>query len=449
MGQKIKGTKKYYLIYVAFCMGVFVALLFCNLRTPLLADDYAYAFSFASSAGDRQRIETVSDVFSSMGGLRLTMNGRIVANFFVQLFLLLPSSLFNLLNAAIFVLELVLITELSAVYIPSEKRQKRKPLMFLFTFAAVWIFQPVFGQVNLWLYGSINYLWAAVLSLGLMGIYLKMYREEDFHMNLPEKIGLVIYSFVVGTWCENSGAAILVFEIALIFLMKFQQKRKIPLVAILSAEITLAGLLLTITAPAELKNRTGELNLGNLLAMISELFTRFRSFWVLWAVVGILFVMASCAKVDRKTITISVLLSLTALVTSFFLIFDSYIEESSLFFTTTLLILVCCILINALLDSMNMQILCICCLVCLAFPYYFFTGVNDINTCYYTFMSNEQEIKTCAEAREGTAEIPYVQPDTQYTASYGLQYIDQSDPESWPNDSMAVYYGVETVKAKN
>ena len=448
MGQKMKGTKKYYLIYVALCMAVFVALLFCNLRTPLLADDYAYAFSFASSAGDRQRVETVSDIFSSMSGQRLTMNGRIVATFFVQLCLLLPSSLFKLLNAAVFVLELALITELSAVYIPPEKRQKRKPLMLLFAFAAVWIFQPVFGQVNLWLYGSINYLWATVLGLGLMGIYLKMYREEELHMNLPEKIGFIMYSFVVGTWCENSGAALLVFEIVLIFLMKFQQKRKIPLVAILSAEITLAGVLLTITAPAELKNRTGELNLGNLLAMIAELFTRFKSFLVLWAMVVILFVMAVCAKVDRKTITVAASFSLTALVAAFFLIFDSYIEESSLFFTTILLILACCILINALFDAVNMPVLCICCLVCLAFPYYFFTGVNDINTCYYTFMSNEQEIKTCAESGEDTAEISYVQPDTKYTASYGLQYIDQSDPDSWINDSMAAYYGVEAVKAK-
>ncbi len=448
MGQKMKGTKKYYLIYFAFCMAVFVVLLFCNLRTPLLADDYAYAFSFASSAGDQQRIETVSDIFSSMNGLRLTMNGRIVANFFVQLFFLFPSFLFKLLNAAVFVLELVLLTELSAVYIPPEKRLKRKPFMFLLAFAAVWIFQPVFGQVNLWLYGSVNYLWAAVLGLGLMGIYLKMYREENFHMSLPGKIGFVIYSFIVGTWCEISGGAMFAFEIILIFLMKFQQKRKIPLVAILSTEITLAGVLLTITAPAELKNRTGELNLGNLLAMMSELFTRFRSFWALWAMVGILFVVAACVKLDRKTITVAALLSLTALVTAFFLIFDSYIEESSLFFIAILLILVCCILINALFDAMNMQILCVFCLAFLAFPYYFFTGINDINTCYYAFMNNEQEIRTCAEAGEDITEISYVQPDTKYTASYGLEYIDQSDPDSWINDSMAAYYGVETVKEK-
>ncbi len=448
MGQKMKGTKKYYLIYVAFSMAIFVAILFCNLRTPLLADDYAYAFSFASSASDGQRIETVSDIFSSMGGLRLTMNGRIVANFFVQLFLLLPSSLFKLLNAAIFVLELVLLTELSAAYMPLEKRQKRKPLLLLLAFAAVWIFQPVFGQVNLWLYGSVNYLWAAVLALGLMGIYLKMYREEDFHMNLPEKIGFIIYSFIVGTWCEISGGALLIFEVALILLMKFQQKRKIPLVAILSTEITLAGILLTATAPAELKNRTGELNLGNLLAMLSELFTHLRTFWILWAVIGILFVMAVCSKADKKAITAAALLSLSALLSAFFLIFDSTIEERTLFFTVILLILACCILINALFDSMNMQILCICCLICLAFPYYFFTGVNDINTSYYAFIGNEQEIRTCAETGETIAEVSYVQPETKYTASYGLQYIDQSDSDSWINDSMAAYYGVEVVSSK-
>lgn len=448
MEKNRKRENHFYLLYAVICISIFVVILFCNLRTPLLVDDYAYAFSFHSSSGEKQRVETVSDIFSSMNGYRLTMNGRIVANFFVQLFVMLSSSAFDILNAAIFVLELVLITELSAVYIPSEKRQKRKPLMFLFTFAAVWIFQPVFGQVNLWLYGSINYLWAAVLSLGLMGFYLKMYREEDFSMNLLGKIGFLIYSFIVGTWCEFSGGAILILEIILLFLMKFQQKRKLPLVSILSAEITLAGILFNITAPGALKSKTGELNLGNLLSMLSELFTNFKSFWVLWAVIGVLFVLAICAKVEKQTITVASLSILTALVASLFLVFGSSIEESSLFFTTTLLILTCCILISALWDLFKIQILCLVCLVGLAFPYYFFTGVNDINTCYYAFLNNETEMVACVEAGEDAAEISYVYPETKYTASYGLQYINQSDPGSSPNDTMAAYYGVGTVKAK-
>lgn len=449
MGQKNSRIKKYYLIYAVFCVAIFTILLFCNLRTPLLVDDYAYAFSFQSSTGEKQRIETVSDIFSSMNGHRLTMNGRIVAHFFVQLFVLLPSWVFELLNTAVFVLEIVLLTELSAVYTNAEKRQKRKAIILLFSFAAVWIFQPVFGQVNLWLDGSINYLWAAVLSLGLMGVYFKIYREENFHMNLTEKMGFVIYSFIVGAWCENAAGALLLLEIALILLMKFQQKRKIPLITILSFELTLAGFLLMVTAPAELKNKTGELNLGHLLAMVSDLFTKFQSFWLLWAMVGILLVMAICTKVKKETLLISVLIILMALAAGLCLIFGSYITERSLFFTVVLLVFACGILINALLDSFKIQILCMICLVCLAFPYYFFTGVNDINTCYYAFVNNEQEIIACAEAGEDTAEISYVYPGTKYTASYGLQYLDQSDPESWPNDSMAVYYGVETVKAKN
>ena len=447
MGSKLKGTKKYQWIYAAICVAVFLILLFCNLRTPLLVDDYLYSFSFQSLTGEKQRVETVSDVFLSMGGLRLTMNGRIVANFFVQLFLLLPSSLFNLLNAAIFVLELVLITELSAVYIPSEKRQKRKPLMFLFTFAAVWIFQPVFGQVNLWLYGSINYLWAAVLSLGLMGIYLKMYREEDFYMNLPEKIGLVIYSFVVGTWCENSGAALLAFEIALIFLMKFQQKRKIPLVAILSAEITLAGLLLTITAPAELKNRTASLMPGDLLSMLSDLFSAFKDFWLLWVLVGLLLIWACCAKVNKQTLITVSLVVMTALFSGLFLIFGNSITANSLFFTAMLLVFACCILSYTLIDVARAQTLSMLCLIFLMFSYYLVVGVNDINTNYYQFVSNEQTIISCAEEETRVAEISNVTPETKYTASYGLQYLNW-DSDYWPNDSMAAYYGVEVVSQK-
>lgn len=85
---------------------VFVVMLVFNHLTPLVGDDYVYAFSFV----DEQRIDSVWDIFPSMWAHRFYANGRVVAHFFAQLFLMLPKTVFNVINAlnAVWILVIML-----------------------------------------------------------------------------------------------------------------------------------------------------------------------------------------------------------------------------------------------------------------------------------------------------------------------------------------------------
>ena len=76
-----------------------------NHYTFYAADDYSYMNSFAT----HKKIQTVWDIFPSMYAHAKGMNGRLVAHFFVQLFLLLPSGIFDVVNAVIFTMLILIL----------------------------------------------------------------------------------------------------------------------------------------------------------------------------------------------------------------------------------------------------------------------------------------------------------------------------------------------------
>ena len=126
--------------------AVFMVLLLCNVKTPMIADDFAYSFSFA----DGQRVDSLGDIFSSMAAHRLWMNGRVIAHFLVQLFLMLPPLVFDIINSTAFAAALYLTASLA------RKKGERDSLLLLGCFCLLWIYAPAFGQVFLWLDGALR-----------------------------------------------------------------------------------------------------------------------------------------------------------------------------------------------------------------------------------------------------------------------------------------------------
>lgn len=80
------------LLFIAAVMFIF------NRYTTFTADDYSYMNSFAGTG----RIESILDIFPSMYAHAFSMNGRLVPHFFVQLFLLFPPYVFDIINTFIF-----------------------------------------------------------------------------------------------------------------------------------------------------------------------------------------------------------------------------------------------------------------------------------------------------------------------------------------------------------
>ena len=72
-------------------------------------------------------------------------------------------------------------------------------------------------------------------------------------------------------------------------------------------------------------------------------------------------------------------------------------------------------------------------------------GFLDICNTYKLIKQNEQHIMDCREKGQFDVKISDIQPKTKYSAIDGLQYISIYSSDTWPNDSMAKYYGVNSI----
>ena len=72
-------------------------------------------------------------------------------------------------------------------------------------------------------------------------------------------------------------------------------------------------------------------------------------------------------------------------------------------------------------------------------------GIWDISSTYRDLKANEEQIYECRETGEMNIELPMVVAKTKYSAVYDAKYLDTENSGSWPNNSMAKYYEVDSI----
>lgn len=443
--------------------AVFALMLVCNFHTGLIADDFSYLFNFGDDwywydppypAPTASRITRVGQILWSMECHRSCMNGRVIAHFFVQLFLLLPKWIFNILNSFVFVLELLMLCKCALI---DTKRERERnpwvlPLLFAFSFASIWLFQLHFGQVNLWLDGAINYLWSAVIALFYIYGYINLILNGRFSRSVIMNLAFIALSFVTGAYGENSAGAMLVFAFCMIG-YKLITERKVnrhTIMAFVSFAATAAGFIYLLTAPVELMGKMSDKPLLEQIVFGS---------WLLWQkalplipyLCGtlLLYVLAIVCRVDKKRLIIVGFLILSALASALCLVLATYIALRNLFITLIILTLACTMLMTELIKcKKSTTALCVAltALLLVFLPKYLFIGVQDILETYEVTSYVEQETISCSEngIDDVYVSIPEGTADTQYSPANGLIILSE-DPASYPNCYMAKYYGVKTV----
>ena len=417
------------------CLAVFLVMLACNMWTDLIADDYRYFFSYA----DGSRIGRVADIFPSMDAHRYSMNGRVEAHFLVQLFLLLPPVVFKALNALMFVALLWLI------YCIGRQGGAHNALMFLSIFGCIWLLQPDFGQVFLWLTGAVNYLWCAPLSLVFMLPYLDRLlhdREIPKRMQLP----FLIFSLMVGAYSENASVAVIFMAVLSTVLCRFYFKQQIKPWMYLSIAAAFAGFLYMMLAPAESVNKSAEFSVSVLLSNLAETGSYYLRFWPLLLAYALLFFLAVRDRLDLRLRVASLVLFLGSLAGHFVLTFAMYCTGRSTFIALVFLLCAAALLFPPLFGSRHRALLAAVCAVCLAALAYFeCVGIADIRRTHIMLSYNEQLIWECVAAGETDLQIPRPYAQTKYSALEGLNYLSTVDSSDWANVYMALYYGVNSI----
>ena len=134
--------------------AVFLFMLALNHFMPIHRDDYDYAMVWKTGA----HLASPSDVAASGVQHYLLHGGRTMTVFCLQLFLWLGKTAFDVANALMFLVLVVLVT----VHARRALDFWKAPQLLAVSALLLWLALPHFGEVAVWKSGSTVYLWSAV-----------------------------------------------------------------------------------------------------------------------------------------------------------------------------------------------------------------------------------------------------------------------------------------------
>lgn len=188
----------------------FLTILVLTFCTPLESDDINHSYVF----GTAEKFSRVSDLFRSISNYYMIWGGRAVSMVCIQLSILFPKFIFNMLNALVF----IVIGNIILCYSKIGDEQKRS-LNTLITlniiFLCMWFLAPDFHETTLWLTGSITYMWENCIVLLFGYYYYKKYilisnSQKTEHANITITcVGMTILGFLAGFSAEASSCALM------------------------------------------------------------------------------------------------------------------------------------------------------------------------------------------------------------------------------------------------
>lgn len=431
-------------LYRKLLIWSFIMLFFLfftlSFLTPMLADDYSYSFSYA----DRSRINSISDIISSLAAHRVDMNGRMAAHFFAHLFLMQPKIVFCLANS------LIVLGIFYLIYLTlpgTDDRQKF--IVMLMVFFLVWLYTPVFGQVFLWLDGACNYSWAFFFIYAFIFPYCRAYlfNLSASPFGLFGKLFFLLLAFLAGSYSE--GASFGMLFIAFCFLLcLWHRDRKLPRFLVLALITAALGYLYLMTAPSEWSGRTGSFSMEVIAKNIKRMISAPQETMMpLFALYAVLLTACICFKRRREVIISSVILFLGAWASIALFAVALYFPWRSLLMMSMLLVISCALMLSELCNAGFRRYLPMAAaLAGSLFIFQFALGLGDIANVYSQYIQREAAIETAIENGEMQIWLqPYV-ADTKYSGAYLLADIYE-DCWSWPNYDLADYYGINEVYA--
>ncbi len=240
--QGKKGKQNNGILLAAFLLLVFAGTWQLTKMTPLVGDDFNYAFSWA----DDTRVDNFTLVVKSMISHRQWTHGRVFAQGWVTLFMMWPRWVFPLANAGI------VTAFFASLYHFFNRIHTCCSIAACAIVAALyWICMPAFGQVFLWLDGACNYFWGAAFAW----ILLELMWTAKNSRYAPLWTGLLLpMAFAVGAWSEHISFAFLVI-LFLSLIKEWIQKKKLPVIECVILLSSFGGYLFLMFAPSMLPTK--------------------------------------------------------------------------------------------------------------------------------------------------------------------------------------------------
>lgn len=208
MDRAFKHKKLLFAVDICSVALVFALMLGLNSMLPYLSDDMHFKFiwvNFRVTEEDRL-VRDLGDMLVSMKNYYNLSGGRVLLHLICYLFVYMPKWIFNIVNSAMFVLMGLMIRRLALINIDKSATPVwLLPLIYLICL----IYIPYFGDVCVWLSGSVNYLWSEVLLLYCCYLIIKYIPEAK-----PAGLALCAVPIIISSLCnENTGAMLLMLSL--------------------------------------------------------------------------------------------------------------------------------------------------------------------------------------------------------------------------------------------
>lgn len=259
---------------IAFFTGTFLIM---NLLTPMIGDDYAYAFiwdgaqngNFQNNIGKLERLQTLGDIFVSQWSHYFTWGGRTVAHCFVQFFCLTGKLFFDFMNALIYMLLALTIYLLAKGEFNLEKLDAKT---FLWIFFCMWWCLPELFQTALWMTGSCNYLWMSVVQLVFLIPFVLKYWHKNFWSDSSYgKIILMAFLGLIAGWSNESGGAMIIM-LTFFAMIYFRRQKNFERWMIIGFVMVLIGYALMMLAPGNVQRYVVDSNEATVPLFSAQMF---------------------------------------------------------------------------------------------------------------------------------------------------------------------------------
>lgn len=426
----------------AMAAVVFLAMLALNCLTPYVADDYTFSFSYATG----ERLTGLWDVLQSQWYHYFHWSGRFIIKCLAQFFTVLPKGVFDLLNAAVYAgLGLVLHR------LAQGQRQRFAPVVLALIYLSLWMVSPVFGQTNLWMCGSFNYLWATFFCAAALLPY-----ALHFHRPLSPRRWLapacLLGGLVAGWASENTSAGLLVALVLCVGFFLWRDK-KAPLWAWLGLLGALAGFALLILAPGNYQRQDAAADpRGPLTVLAVRFITALDKLvsgggLVLLVLFAALFCLLALQKPKASGLLWPLVLFAAALGANFAMILSPVYYDRSTHGVFTFLTAACAACAVQLEGREVRRVLAAGAAgLTMAAAVQFVWAGYDIASFFAMKQTRASELAARAAAGETELVTYAIEPYTRWCSGWGLPDLRQ-DPDDWVCADTAKYYGLDSLCA--
>ncbi len=419
---------------------VYIIMLFLNILTPYVADDYVYMFSFF----DKKPIAegTLIDVAKSMYVHSYKMNGRILSHSIEQIFMFFPKIVFNLINAGVFT------AVIYNIYKIINYKNEPNSILFILITMVVWIFTPVFGEVFLWQVGSVNYLWSILLGLAFLSVYIIKYvYNKDIIKKRYQVLLFTLLSFIMGTYSEVTSFICIISAIILFLLTIISGNKKKMSYLLIPLFFSILGYIVLLKMPCELQAKQAEININSFISNFNTITKLLKdNFIYLYIVYGIFFTIGAMQKISHKKLIVSALLAISSVIAGYMLIIATYIPQRCFLLTTIFLIIACGILVPELIKTKYKIIPYITAsIITILFLFSFVEGGMDILNSKYQVMQRENYIEEQKKQGNLDIDLNLIKATTKYSAFYDTVDLQINISDTWPNSQMSKFYDLNSI----